>query len=88
MPRSTRTSRRAAPQITTSFRNCREHAKHLLAENGVAVDEVWWVDSAGSSYSGQEEILFSSLDGVLKTAMLGGSLDSSEGKLEVIDGWS
>lgn len=82
-PRPTRSSKRAGVMHSAC-----DHALHMLIENGIAVDEVHRVESAGSSYSGHEEILFSSVDGGPKTAILAGSLDSDEGKLKVIDGWS
>lgn len=78
---------KASKRAKVMFSAC-DHAKKLLVDNGIAVDEVQRVESAGSSDSGREEILFSSVDGTPKTAMLAGSLDSDEGVLEVVDGWS
>lgn len=84
-PRATTASKRAGIR---RFRSILEHAKFLLDENGVAVDEVYRVESAGTSESGHEEILFSDLDDKPKTAILVGNMDRADGSLKVIDGWS
>lgn len=84
-PRTTTASKRAGIR---RFANILEHAKFVLTENGTAVDEVYRVESPGSSNSGFEEILFTDLDAHLKTAILAGNMDAADGVLEIIDGWS
>ena len=87
-PRPTTASRRAGVKFPKRYTSCIEHAKDLLLANGIAVSEVYRVESAGYSDSGRDEVLFESVDGKPKTAILAGNMDKQDGALEVIDGWS
>ena len=87
-PRPTTASKRAGVRPPKRYSSCLEHAKDLLLANGIAVDEVYAVESPGFSDSGLEEILFVDVTKALRTAILAGNMDKADGALDVIDGWS
>ena len=87
-PRPTTASKRAGVRYPKRYSSCIDHAKDLLLANGIAVAEVYRVESAGFSDSGLEEILFADVDDKPRTAILAGNMDKPDGALDVIDGWS
>lgn len=82
-PRPTKSSKRARVR-----RNIVEAAHQYLLDNGIAVEDVWRVESCGESASGQEEILFSCPEGKARTAMLAGSIEKQDARIVVVEGWS